>query len=98
MIKKMLKQQLKNSKKAKYEMGNFCEQYDLPPITPSKQKGKKKHDKVHKDYKYKRHFTKPNDFYAKKKNVYKKKAKMHFWSLYFGPILDLVPKLILLLS
>ena len=24
---KMLKQQLKNSKKAKYEMGNFCEQY-----------------------------------------------------------------------
>jgi len=24
-------------------------------------------------------------------------AKMHFWSLYFEPILDLVPKLILLL-
>ena len=71
-IKKMLKQQLKNSKKAKYEMGNFCEQYGLPLIAPFRQKGKKKHDKVHKDYKYKRHFTKPNDFYAKKKNVYKK--------------------------
>ena len=68
----MLKQQLKNSKKAKYEMDNFCEQYGLPLIAPFMQKGKKKHDKVHKDYKYKRHFTKPNDFYAKKKNVYKK--------------------------
>ena len=33
-----------------------------PPITPSRQKGNKKHDKVHKDYKYKRYkrrFTKP---------------------------------------
>ena len=29
---KMLKQQLKNSKKAKYEMGNFYEQYGLPPL------------------------------------------------------------------
>ena len=28
----------------------------------------------------------------------KKKAKMHFWSLYFGPILDLVSKLIWLLG
>ena len=25
------------------------------------------------------------------------KAKMHFWSLDFGPVLDLVPKLIFLL-
>ena len=41
---KLLKHQLKNKRKAKYEMGNFCEQYGLPPITPSKQKGKK-HDK-----------------------------------------------------
>ena len=69
---KMLKQQLKNSKKAKYEMGNFNEQYGLPPIAPSRQKGNKKHDKVYKDYKYKRCFTKPNHFYDKKKNVYKK--------------------------
>ena len=29
---------------------NFCEQYGLPPIVPSKQKGKK-HDKTHKKYK-----------------------------------------------
>ena len=34
--KKMLKQQLKNRRKTKYEMGNFCEQYGLPPIAPSR--------------------------------------------------------------
>ena len=28
---KLLKHQLKNKRKAKYEMGNFCEQYGLPP-------------------------------------------------------------------
>ena len=45
-------------------MGNFCEQYGLPPIAPSRQKSKK-HDKSHK--KYRNNFIKPNDFYAKKK-------------------------------
>ena len=50
--KKMLRQQLKNSKKDKYEMGNFCEQFGLPPL-PFSRKRKKKHDKIHKDYKYK---------------------------------------------
>ena len=54
-------------------MGNFCEQYGLPHIAPSRQKGKK-HDKSHKNYshkKYKNNSVKPNDFYAKKKNVSK---------------------------
>ncbi|KAL4632369.1 hypothetical protein ACB092_04G045300 [Castanea dentata] len=37
---KWLKRQLKDKKKAKYEMGNFCEQFGLPPIAPSRQKGK----------------------------------------------------------
>ena len=74
---KLLKHQLKNKRKAKYEMGNFCEQYSLPPIAPSRKKGKK-HDKSHKNYsqkkykKYRTNFVKPNDFYAKKKNVSKK--------------------------
>ena len=72
---KLLKHQLKNKRKAKYEMGNFCEQYGLPPIAPSKQKGKK-HDKSHKNYSHKKYkkynSVKPNDFYAKKKNVSKK--------------------------
>ena len=75
---KNVKTTVKNSKKAKYEMVNFCEQYGLPPIAPSRQKGNKKHDKVHKDYKYKkyrRRSTKPNNFYDKKKNVYKKHDK-----------------------
>ena len=31
-------------------MSNFCEQYDLPPIAPSRQKSKK-HDKSYKKYK-----------------------------------------------
>ena len=45
-----------------------------PPIAPSRQKG---HDKSHKKYKkkYKSNFVKPNDFYAKKKNVSKKYDK-----------------------
>ena len=61
-------------------MGNFCEQYGLPPIAPSRQKGKK-HDKSHKSYihkkykKYENKFVKPNDFYAKKKSVSKKYDK-----------------------
>ena len=77
---KLLKHQLKNKRKAKYEMGNFCEQYGLPPIAHSRQKGKK-HDKTHKNCSYKKYkkyrtnFVKPNDFYAKKKNVSKKYDK-----------------------
>ncbi|KAL4613896.1 hypothetical protein ACB092_07G015000, partial [Castanea dentata] len=78
---KWLKQQLKDKKTAKYEMGDFCEQYGLPPIAPSRQKGKSKHDKVYKSYshkKYKRHrthFVKPNDFYAKNKSTFRKHDK-----------------------
>ena len=37
----MSKQKLKNSKKDKYEMGNFYKQYGLPLIAPSRQKGNK---------------------------------------------------------
>ena len=56
-------------------MGHFCEQYGLPSIAPSRQKGKK-HGKSHKKYKkYRTNFVKPNDFYAKKKNVSKKYDK-----------------------
>ena len=48
----------------------------LHPIAPFRQKGKK-HDKSHKNYSHKKYkkcktnFVKPNDFYAKKKNVSK---------------------------
>ena len=74
---KLLKYQLQTKKKAKYEMGSFCEQYGLSPIAPSRQKGKK-HNKSHKSYshkkykKYKSNFVRLNDFHAKKKNVSEK--------------------------
>jgi hypothetical protein len=42
---KMIRQQLKNAKKAKYEMGNLCEQFGLPFIAPSR-KNRKKSDKA----------------------------------------------------
>ena len=51
---KLLKYHLQTKKKAKYEMGNFCEQYGLPPIAPTTQKGKK-YDKSHKNYGHKKH-------------------------------------------
>jgi hypothetical protein len=38
---KMIRQQLKNAKRAKYEMGNFCEQFGLSPIAPSRENRKK---------------------------------------------------------
>ena len=66
---KLLTHQLQIKKNA-----NFYEQNGLPPIAPSRQKGKK-HDKSHKSYshkKYKNNFVKPNDFHVKKKNVFGK--------------------------
>ena len=45
---KLLKYQLQIKKKA-----NFCKQNDLPPLAPSRQKGKK-HDKSHKSYSHKK--------------------------------------------
>ena len=51
------------------------------PLLLLPDKKEKKHDKSHKNYnhkkykKYKNNFAKPNDFYAKKKNVSKKYDK-----------------------
>jgi hypothetical protein len=56
---KMIRQQLKNAKRAKYEMGNFCEQFGLPPIAPSRE-NRKKSDKSSRN--------KPTPYY----NSYKK--------------------------
>ncbi|KAG7969086.1 hypothetical protein I3843_07G012600 [Carya illinoinensis] len=63
---RMLRQQLKNSKKAKYEMGTFCEQYGLPPIAPSRRKPKqfKQFSKPRGGYKRKPR----DDFYKKSPN------------------------------
>jgi hypothetical protein len=35
---RICKQQHDNKRKAKYEMGNFCEQYGILPIAPSRKK------------------------------------------------------------
>ena len=35
---KLLKHQLKSKRKAKYEIGNFFEQYGLPHFAPSRKK------------------------------------------------------------
>ena len=52
-------------------MGNFCEQFGLTPIAPGK-KGKRnmiKSIEIINKKKKKQRCTKPNDFFAKKKNV-----------------------------
>jgi len=70
---KMIRQHLKNAKKAKYEMGNFCEQFGLPPIAPSR-RHRKKPDKFTKKYRRtKRRVVKPErpDKIFRKYNRYK---------------------------
>lgn len=69
----------KDKHKAKYELGNFCEQYGLPPVAPSRRKTHKKHSKSHYKYsnKYKKNYSpsKLNDkFYTKPKKKYYKKS------------------------
>jgi hypothetical protein len=46
---KISNQANKDKKKAKYEMGNFCEQYGLPSVAPSK---KHKKSRKHEEYRY----------------------------------------------
>jgi hypothetical protein len=71
---KISNQANKDKKKAKYEMGNFCEQYGLPSVAPSK---KHKKPRKHEEYrKHKKRFKKinfePNEFYKKEKRKPKK--------------------------
>jgi len=67
---KMIRQQLKNAKKAKYEMGNFCEQFGLPPIAPSR-RHRKKPDRFTKKYRHTKRRTikpeRPNKIFRKHK-------------------------------
>jgi hypothetical protein len=78
---KLLRQQLKNSKKVKYEMGNFCEQFGLVPIAPLKAKRKKSKKFSRREpapyynaYK-KRRFNKPSTSKNFSKNFKKNKKK-----------------------
>ncbi|KAG2685236.1 hypothetical protein I3760_10G115400 [Carya illinoinensis] len=79
---RMLRQQLKNSKKAKYEMGTFCEQYGLPPIAPSRRKPKqfKQFSKPRGGYKRKPR----DDFYKKYPNKKSFPKKKNFQSISKG--------------
>jgi hypothetical protein len=77
---KISNQANKDKKKAKYEMGNFCEQYGLPSVAPSKKhKKSRKHEEYRKHKKRFKRFKKrsfePNDFYKKEKRKPKKRFK-----------------------
>ncbi|KAG2684687.1 hypothetical protein I3760_10G086900 [Carya illinoinensis] len=77
---RMIAQQMKDRKKAKYEMGNFCEQFGLPPIAPSVQRRKssKKFAKPRRNYNRSREefYKKPvSKSVSKKKPFHKKVSK-----------------------
>ena len=77
---KLLKHQLKNKRKAKYEMGNFMNNMVCPLLLLPGKKGKNmikvtKIVDIKNIKKYKNNSVKPNDFYAKKKNVSRKYDK-----------------------
>jgi len=68
----------RDKKKAKYEMGNFCEQYGLPSVAPSKRhKKSRKHEEYRKHKKRFKRFRKrnfePSEFYKKEKRKPKKR-------------------------
>jgi hypothetical protein len=84
---KMICQQMKNAKKAKYEMSNFCEQFGLLPIAPPRANRKKSNKFSRKTpapyyntYK-KRKFNKPStseNFSKKFKSPRKSKFEKYF--------------------
>lgn len=65
---KISKQVIKDRSKAKYELGNFFEQYGLLPVAPSKRKHK--HSKT--NQKYKRHFNKGKKLFSNSNKFYEK--------------------------
>ncbi|KAL0017183.1 hypothetical protein SO802_004252 [Lithocarpus litseifolius] len=76
-----------NKSKAKYEVGTFCTQYDLPPIAPSKRKSKsRKKESLEKPHRrktskyYRRkeyNNSKDNEFYKKGKPFKSKTTTKH---------------------
>jgi hypothetical protein len=75
---KISNQANKYKKNAKYEMRNFCEQYGLPSIAPSKKhKKSRKHEEYSKHkgkfIRFKKRSFEPNEFYKKEKRKPKKR-------------------------
>ena len=68
---KISNQATKNKKRAKYEIGDFCIQYDLPSIAPSKRKTKDRHPSNQAYSRNHRRFKKSNnlgkDYFYKRK-------------------------------
>ena len=73
---KLSQKAAKDKHKAKYELGNFCEQYALPHVAPSRRKNNK-NKSSHKYYTKKNYsptispdkfYTKPNKKYHKRSN------------------------------
>jgi hypothetical protein len=75
---RIAKQQYDNKRKAKYEMGNFCEQYGILSVAPSQRKyikhKKEKYNKQGRIWKKKKNFQ-PNEYYNKNKKFSKKSNK-----------------------
>ncbi|KAG6644061.1 hypothetical protein CIPAW_08G029600 [Carya illinoinensis] len=78
---RMIAQQMKDRKKTKYEMGNFCEQFGLPLIAPSVQhrksfkkfsKSRRNYNRSHEEF-YKKLVSKP---VSRKKPFQKKVSKV----------------------
>ena len=75
---RIAKQQSDCKRKAKYEMGNFCEQYGILPMAPSQRKHikhkREKYDKQQSFWKKRKKFQ-PNEYYNKNKRFAKKSNK-----------------------
>ena len=71
---KIQNQANKDKRKVKYEIGNFCTQYGLPSIAPSKRKPREKeYPRKRTAFKYYKSHKKPNNF--SRNDFYKKSKK-----------------------
>ena len=77
---RIAKQKSDNERKAKYEMGNFCEQYGILSMAPSQRKHikhkREKYDKQRRIWKKRKNFQ-PNEYYKKNKKFTKKPNKKY---------------------
>ena len=71
---KISKQTTNEKRKAKYELGNFCEQYGMPPIAPSR-RNKLKPTKQKTHNKFTRKTKHNNDPFYSKTNKSRKNTK-----------------------
>ena len=72
-------QSMASKSKAKYKVGNFCTQYGLPPIAPSKRKSKYREkgssEKFHRKRTASKYYRKQKSNHFKENDLYKKGKK-----------------------